>query len=162
ALSHITSTHYHGASFFNLVNKLRETEVSIVVNPETNLYLQGRYASINIPRGMARVNYLLKRGVNVSLGSDNVSDVVYPLGTFNMIRVMEICRTAEYNCPLKVVTENGFRTINVNPPVIKEGEKAQLVVLRHDESSLHYMPLLVLNGRNYVINNIKPEIGTVD
>jgi len=162
ALSHITSTHYQGASFFNLVNKLRETEVSIVVNPETNLYLQGRYANINIPRGMARVNYLLEHGVNVSLGSDNVSDVVYPLGTFDMITVMEICRTAEWNCPLKVVTENGFRTINVNPPVIKEGEKAQLVVLRHDGSSLHYMPLLVLNGRNYVINNIKPEISTVD
>ncbi|BBG24999.1 hypothetical protein IC006_2333 [Sulfuracidifex tepidarius] len=67
-LSHMVSSQYQGAMFRNLLLRMKETKVSVVINPETNLHLQGRYTEREVPRGLAPLQLLLSQGINVSLG----------------------------------------------------------------------------------------------
>ncbi len=158
ALSHVVSSQYFGCEANQLVSLMRDAGVSVVVNPETNLHLQGRYTEERKPVGLAPVGLLLSNGVNVSLGSDNVGDVIYPLGDFNMLKVLEVCRTVEHECPLELISFNGFKTLNLNYPKIEVGEVAKFVVIREG----YPLPLLVVNGRNYALNKGKSLMGVVD
>jgi cytosine deaminase len=57
-----------------------EAGVSVITNPIANLYIQGRDAPVATPRGLTAIRALLKAGVTVAGGGDNVQDVFIPVG----------------------------------------------------------------------------------
>lgn len=59
---------------------LAEAGVSVVTNPRTNLFLQGRAVEQAPPRGLVGVAALVDSGVTVAGGADNVQDPFYVIG----------------------------------------------------------------------------------
>jgi cytosine deaminase len=62
------------------IAKLVEGQITVVVLPALNLFLQGRGEATPRVRGLTLVRELLAAGVRVRFGSDNVCDAFYPYG----------------------------------------------------------------------------------
>lgn len=56
------------------------SDVGIIANPITNLYLQGWASDVGTPRGLTAVRALVDAGVRFAAGADNVRDPFNPLG----------------------------------------------------------------------------------
>ncbi len=66
---------------------VREADIHMIVNPPTNLMLQGRGDAQPKRRGITRVKELLEAGVNVSCGQDCIRDTFYPFGRGDPLEV---------------------------------------------------------------------------
>lgn len=87
AASHTTAmASYNPAYGFKLRRILRESGLSIIANPLTNVVLQGRFDTAPVRRGMAPIKELSADGVRVGLGFDCIMDPWYPLGTGNVLQ----------------------------------------------------------------------------
>ncbi len=173
-ISHMTASHsYPGAYHHKLSLLLRESGVNVVSNPIVNMYLQGRYDNYPKRRGVARIRELLRRGVNVSLGTDNVMDPVFPMGDFNMLRVAYEAFLAdhfvegEYDLLLDMMTLRGARTLQIRDyDYPREGKRAEFVILNsrsfYDSLRTTIPPFMVVNGKHYGVNDFKVEIDGVD
>jgi len=173
-ISHMTASHsYPGAYHHKLSLLLRDSGVNIVSNPIVNMFLQGRYDGYPRRRGVARIRELSRRGINVSLGTDNVMDSVFPMGEFNMLKVAYEAFLAdhfvegEWDMLLDMITFNGAKTMNLmRYGMPKEGEKAQFVILNsrtfYDALRTTFPPFLVVNGRYYGVNDFKVELNGID
>src|SRR5699024_3222058 len=84
--SHTTAMHnYQNDYAAKLIGNLKRAGVHIVTNPFSNALLQNRLDGYPKKRGTTRVNELMERGVNVSIGNDNIMDPFGPLGKGNML-----------------------------------------------------------------------------
>lgn len=84
--SHATAMHsYNPAYGFNLRRLLRESGMSIIANPLTNVVLQGRFDTFPKRRGMASIKELSESGIPVAFGFDCIMDPWYSLGTGNVL-----------------------------------------------------------------------------
>lgn len=150
-LSHITASHSYPTNYWDSIQPCG----SVVLNPLTNSFLQGRYDNYPKRRGIARLSSLISKGFNVSLGTDNVQDSVFPLGDFNMIRVFhEMLLLEDWHEPealLSTVTFNGAKVLGIEDYGYPRVERrAELVVLDcRDliECNSSSMPFLVVRGK---------------
>jgi cytosine deaminase len=62
------------------IEKLAAAQITVIVLPATNLYLQDRGSGTPGRRGLTLVRELIDAGVPVRFASDNVGDVFYPYG----------------------------------------------------------------------------------
>jgi len=60
-----------------------ESGINVVSQPD--LFRLGRDDTKNVRRGLTRVKELLAKGVNVTFASNNVRDVLRPMGNFNLL-----------------------------------------------------------------------------
>lgn len=105
--------------------------------PAENLHLQGRGDWVAQRRGVAPVSHLLDMGLNVSFAQDSIEDPWYPLGSGNLMHVLDIgvhaCQLASpAYLPgiLDLVTGNPLRALYPDQPMgIAEGLPASFVVL---------------------------------
>ncbi len=164
-LSHVTGSHSYPSEFWASMKKCG----SLVVNPITNAFLQGRYDSYPKRRGLARVRDLIGGDINVSLGTDNVMDSVYPLGDFNVLRVayqLAVWEGIDLKEVLPMITFNGAKALGVKDyDFPRAGKRAQLVIL--DCRDLNYcdpssLPFLVLDGKRASRKEGRGLIGEVD
>jgi cytosine deaminase len=70
-----------------VIRRLVDAELSLVTNPPTNLFLQGRHDQHPKRRGITRVDQLLDAGLTVAAGQDCISDGFYPYGRASMLEV---------------------------------------------------------------------------
>jgi cytosine deaminase len=172
-ISHMTASHsYDNWYFHKLLLLLKESGVSVVSNPVVSLHLQGRYDGYPKRRGIARIREMMRAGINVALGSDNVLDPIYPLGDFNMLRVLQEAYLVDHFTAvdlvkegeelMKLITHNGYKAMSINPPKIMEGERAEFVVLQSrsllDSIRVPLPPFLVVRGRNYAVNDVSLKL----
>jgi cytosine deaminase len=68
-----------------LIAAVAEAGVGIVALPSSNLFLQGRDVPRLPPRGLTRVAELLRAGVRVAFGSDNIQDPFTPVGSGDLL-----------------------------------------------------------------------------
>jgi cytosine deaminase len=68
-----------------LLDRMAEAQVTLIVLPELNLYLQGRGIGSPRERGLAPVADALAAGVAVRFGTDNVRDWFFPFGDGDML-----------------------------------------------------------------------------
>lgn len=135
--SHTTAMHsYNDAYTSRLFRLLKLSEINFVANPLVNIHLQGRFDHYPKRRGMTRVKELLAAGMNVSFGHDDVFDPWYPLGTGNMLQVLhmglhvgQMMGYPELDGGLRLVTENGAKTLNIEAYGLKVGAPANGVIL---------------------------------
>jgi cytosine deaminase len=73
-----------------VIDRVAEAQITVVTNPLVNLYLQGRHDRGLVRRGITRVRELLRAGVNVACGLDDVNNIFFPYGRMDMLEVAMI------------------------------------------------------------------------
>ena len=79
-----------------VIGLVRDAGIHMIVNPATNLMLQGRGDAQPKRRGITRVRELLEAGVNVSCGQDCIRDTFYPYGRGDPLEVMFLASHAAH------------------------------------------------------------------
>lgn len=136
--SHTTAMHsYNNAYAYKLFRLLKMSNINFISNPLVNIHLQGRFDTYPKRRGITRVKEMLQSGINVCFGHDDICDPWYPLGTGNMLQVLQmgihVCQLMGYDEILNsidLITTNSAKTLHIeNEYGIKEGNPANLIIL---------------------------------
>jgi cytosine deaminase len=141
--SHTTAMHsYNNAYTSKLFRLLKLSKINFVANPLVNIHLQGRFDSYPKRRGITRVKELLEADINVCFGHDDIFDPWYPLGTGNMLQVLQmgihVCQLMGYEQimdSIQLITTNSAKTLHIEDRYgIEEGKPANLIVLPASDS----------------------------
>jgi cytosine/creatinine deaminase len=117
------------------VERLARAGVAVTVLPATDLYLMGRDAAHNVPRGITAAHKLIASGVLCSVASNNVLNPFTPFGDASLLRMANFyanvahAAVGEFDTCLDLVTELPARLMNLRDYGIKVGHPADLVVL---------------------------------
>lgn len=115
---------------------LKEKGVTAVTNPVSNLKLAS---------GIARVPEMMNRGIRVAVGTDSVASN-NSLSFFEEMKTFAVLAKVNTMDPTVITPEEALRAATVNGAlaqgradcgVIKEGNKADFIVLRTDVPNLH-------------------------
>jgi len=135
--SHTTAMHnYNNDYAFKLIGNLAKAKINIITNPFDNTVLQNRTDGYPRKRGCTRVDELLEKGVNVSIGHDSIMDPWYSMGKGNMLAAAYLLmHTAQLNGYEQVntlfdmITTNSAKTMHISDYGIKPGNSADLIIL---------------------------------
>src|SRR3954451_3880833 len=163
--------HYHGRVAIGHATKLsalpperlRETAarlaqagVAVTVLPATDLYLMGRDATHNAPRGLTMAHKLVAHGVLCSVATNNVLNPFTPFGDASLLRMANLYANAayagisEFDACLDLVTDLPARLMNLRDYGIAVGNPADLVVLDTDSgaNAIAEMPDMLMAFKN--------------
>ena len=116
--------------FRKLVSLLKKAQIGVVSDPHTGPL-------------HARVKDLLKAGVPVALGQDDIADAYYPYGECNMLQVaflashlLHMVSFDDMELLYDMITTSAAKVLGIKNHELKEGGDADLVVLQ-DEDVYH-------------------------
>jgi len=119
-----------------LARRLADVGVAVTVLPATDLYLMGRDQDHNVRRGVADANFLVERGVNCSLSTNNVLNPATPYGDCSLIRmanhhanVLQIAGPMQLRECFAMLTERSARLLNLTDYGLAVGNTADIVVI---------------------------------
>lgn len=117
----------------DIIAELKLSDIGIIANPITNLYLQGWESPVAMPRGLTPVRELLDAGVRVAGGADNVRDPFNPLGRSDALETAMLLVAAAHLTIDEAYTavSDGARSVMSLPlagPTV--GAKAELLAVR--------------------------------
>lgn len=115
-----------------IADKVAEAGIAVVALPQTNLYLQGRDAASNPPRGVAPVRALVEAGVVVAAGGDNMQDPFNPLGRgdpYDIAGLMVLTSHVNVDEALRMVTSSARATTGAPSAGVACGDRADLVLV---------------------------------
>ncbi|MCC8965468.1 amidohydrolase family protein [Bradyrhizobium sp. Pear76] len=121
--------------------RLAEAGVAVTVLPATDLYLMGRDATHNAPRGLTSAHRLVADGVLCSVATNNVQNPFTPFGDASLLRMANLYANAahagigEFDTCLDLVTELPARLMNLRDYGIAVGNPADIVVLDTDSGT---------------------------
>lgn len=118
---------------------LAEAGVQVTALPSTDLFLTGREATHNVPRGVAPLSKLHACGVTCSLSTNNIGNPFTPFGDASLIRqanlLANVCHLgtpAELACCLAWVSEEAAKMIRLPDYGLSPGCNADFIVLDVD------------------------------
>jgi cytosine/creatinine deaminase len=120
--------------------QLVKAGVAVTVLPATDLYLMGREATHNAPRGLTLAHKLAGDGVVCSIATNNVLNPFTPFGDASLLRMANFYANVahasvnDFDTCLDLVTELPARLMNLADYGIKVGNPADLVVLDTQDS----------------------------
>jgi cytosine/creatinine deaminase len=141
---------------------IKAAGVNIISQPD--MYRLGRDDRQHVRRGLTRVKELLAAGINVAFASNNVRDVLRPMGNFDLLEEGLILAygahmdtVSELEAILKMCTYNAARILSLPSYGLDVGNKADLVVLNAsspssaivDQAEKRYV---IKSGRVAVVN----------
>ncbi len=115
--------------------RLADTGIAVTSLPATDLYLTGRDHDHGVPRGVAPVHRLARRGVCCSVATNNVMNPFTPFGDLSLLRMANlyanVCHAGpgDFGAVLALVTDGAARLMNVQGYGLHVGATADLVVL---------------------------------
>ena len=119
-----------------VIARVRAAGLHMIVNPPTNLMLQGRDDPQPKRRGITRVKELLAAGVNVSCGQDCIRDPFYPFGRGDPLEVAllashaaHMSRPEEIETVFAMQTRAAARVMGLSDYGVDPGCGADLVVI---------------------------------
>ncbi|MCA6121011.1 amidohydrolase family protein [Bradyrhizobium sp. WSM 1704] len=121
--------------------RLTAAGVAVTVLPATDLYLMGRDATHNVPRGLAAAHRLVADGVLCSVATNNVQNPFTPFGDASLLRMANLYANAahagigDFDTCLDLVTDLPARLMNLRDYGIAVGNPADLVVLDTDSAT---------------------------
>ncbi len=128
---------YNDVHAGKVIALVKEADITIVSNPHISLVLAGRADREPVPRGITRVRELLRAGVNVASGQDDVKDPYYPFGRCSQLEVaLFVAHAAHLTHPpeleqvLAMVTTNAGRALRLPDYGIAPGAHADLNIWR--------------------------------
>lgn len=120
-----------------VIAKCRAAAVTVVSNPTTNLFLQGRHDRGLIRRGTTRISEFRAAGVNLCFGQDNIVDAFYPFGRGDMLEVAFVSAHAAHlssdddlRYALDCITEAPATAWGVKTYGVRQGVQADLALYR--------------------------------
>ncbi|EIJ80425.1 amidohydrolase [Bacillus methanolicus PB1] len=120
-----------------LIDRMAEAEIGAVTLPGANMYLQGRFDSGIVRRGVTRINEILQRGVTLAAASDNVNDPFHPFGKADLLQIglltayaAHLGSNAGQKQVIKMITEEPAKLLHINNHGVQQGSKASFVILR--------------------------------
>jgi cytosine/creatinine deaminase len=114
---------------------LARAGVAVTVLPATDLYLMGRDATHNSPRGLTAAHRLVEKGVVCSVATNNVLNPFTPFGDASLLRMANLYANAAYasvgdfDTCLDLVTGLPARLMNLRDYGIAPGNPADIIVL---------------------------------
>jgi cytosine deaminase len=114
---------------------LARAGVAVTVLPATDLYLMGRDATHNSPRGLTAAHRLVEKGVLCSVATNNVLNPFTPFGDASLLRMANLyanvayAAVSEFDACLDLVTELPARLMNLGDYGIAPGNPADIIVL---------------------------------
>ncbi|WP_416176161.1 cytosine deaminase [Clostridium sp.] len=136
--SHTTAMHsYNNAYAYKLFRLLKMSDINFISNPIVNTHLQGRFDTYPKRRGITRVKEMIDADINVCFGHDDICDPWYPMGTGNMLQVLQmgihVCQLMGYDQivnSIDLITKNSAKTMHLEDDYgIKEENTANLIIL---------------------------------
>lgn len=142
---------YQEPYFRKLIALLKKADMSIVSDPHTGPL-------------HARVKELLKEGVNVALGQDDIADAYYPYGRNNMLEVAFLAShllwattMAEMEQLYDMVTKNAAKAVGLKSYGLRVGNRADLVVLNtksvYEALTYQDVPAFVITRGKLIVEN---------
>ncbi|WFU44490.1 amidohydrolase family protein [Bradyrhizobium sp. CB82] len=139
-----------------VVERLAKTGVAVTVLPATDLYLMGRDATHNVPRGITVAHKLVASGVLCSVATNNVLNPFTPFGDASLLRMANFyanvahAPVGEFDTCLDLVTELPARLMNLKNYGIKVGNPADFVVLdtRDSRFAIAELPDITMGFKN--------------
>jgi cytosine deaminase len=122
-------------AFARAAKRLAEAGVAVTVLPATDLYLMGREATHDVPRGLTPAHRLLEHGVTCSIATNNVLNPFTPFGDASLLRMANFYANVAQVGPegfgtcVDLVTTLPARLMNLRDYGIKVGNPADLIVL---------------------------------
>lgn len=119
-------------------DRLGQAGVAVTVLPATDLYLMGRDATHNAPRGLTVAHKLVESGVLCSVATNNVQNPFTPFGDASLLRMANLYANAahagisDFDACLDLVTDLPARLMNLRDYGIEIGKSADLVILDTD------------------------------
>lgn len=120
--------------------QLAKAGVAVTVLPATDLYLMGREATHNAPRGLTLAHKLVGGGVLCSVATNNVLNPFTPFGDASLLRMANFyanvahASVSDFDTCLDLVTELPARLMNLGDYGIKVGNPADLIVIDTKDS----------------------------
>lgn len=114
-------------------DRVAQAGVSVVVCPQTNLYLQARNHPLPVPRGLTAIASLQAAGVTVAGGGDNARDPFNPLGRFDPLETASLLVLAGHLAPhgaYDAVSRAARWAMGLSPASLESGSPAELLVVR--------------------------------
>ncbi|WP_407165760.1 amidohydrolase family protein [Bradyrhizobium sp. ORS 111] len=121
--------------------RLAKAGVSVTVLPATDLYLMGRDATHNAPRGLTPAHRLVADGVLCSVATNNVQNPFTPFGDASLLRMANLYANAahagigDFDTCLDLVTDLPARLMNLKDYGIAVGNPADIIVLDTDSGT---------------------------
>ncbi|MFR9189230.1 MAG: cytosine deaminase [Anaerotruncus massiliensis (ex Togo et al. 2019)] len=128
---------YNNAYTAKLFKLLKLAKLNFISCPTENMHLQGRCDSYPKRRGVTRVPELLAEGLNVCFAQDSISDPWYPLGSGNLMNILDaglhacqLTSIEQIYGALDLITVNGAKTLHIQDAYgIAPGRDANFIVL---------------------------------
>jgi len=136
--------------------RLANAGVAVTVLPATDLYLMGRDATHNSPRGLTAAHKLVENGVVCSVATNNVLNPFTPFGDASLLRMANFYANVahagigEFEACLDLVTDLPARLMNLRNYGIIVGNPADIVVLDTNSAlnAIAELPDIVLGFKN--------------
>ena len=124
------------AELARMAARLADVGVAVTVLPATDLFLMGRDHEFNVPRGVVDANFLVERGVNCSISSNNILNPFTPLGDCSLVRmanlhanILQVSRREDLRECFAMLTARSARLMNLADYGIAIGHPADLVIV---------------------------------
>jgi len=136
--------------------QLAKAGVAVTVLPATDLYLMGRDATHNAPRGLTLAHKLAGNGIVCSVATNNVLNPFTPFGDASLLRMANFyanvahASVSDFDTCLDLVTELPARLMNLRDYGIEVGKPADLVVLDTKDSrfAIAELPHIVMGFKS--------------
>ncbi len=140
---HVSASHCESLTFYGdahaarVIGLVKAAGVSIISNAHISLTLIGIVGGRQpAPRGITRVKELLRAGVNVASGQDDVNDPYYPFGRCDQLEVgwvmahtAQLVFADDIETVYDMITTNAAKALGLADFGLEVGKQADLVVL---------------------------------
>ena len=137
AVGHVTKlSAIASAAQSAMAKRLADAGIAITVLPATDLFLMGRDATHNAPRGVTRADRFAAGGVTCSLATNNVLNPFTPFGDGALLRmanlyanIAQLGRPEDLTRCLDMISTSAAKLMNLKSYGVKVGNAADLIVL---------------------------------
>lgn len=124
---------------YRMFDLFKKSKMNFLSMPTENAYLQGRQDTYPKRRGLTRVKEFMQMGINVAFAQDSINDPWYPLGSGNMMNILDNgIHLTQYASPeelenaFDLITYNGAIAMNIQDNYgVEVGKPANFIVLEH-------------------------------
>jgi cytosine deaminase len=142
AIGHVTKlSALAPEAFSRAAERLAAAGVAVTGLPATDVYLMGREATHNVPRGLALLHKLVERGVCCSIATNNVLNPFTPFGDCSLLRMANFYAHVAHVPPgdfercVELVTSLPARLMNLKDYGLAVGRPANFIVVEAESSS---------------------------
>ena len=165
AVGHLTALHaLPPEKLTPIIEKMAEADISVMALPATDLHLGARNDVYNVRRAVTPIRKLRDGGVNMCIATNNIRNAFTPYGNGDILQtamlaipVAHLGGADDLGSVLPMITENPARAIGLKDYGIKEGNKADMVLL---DTKVVEEAIIDIPTRLYVIKNGRVTVET--